>query len=152
MGVSYYLPHRQPVALLGGLVAGLLFGIGMAAYQRHRERRLQQLGVDFTDMRPVQERTFPLSVDANAAMEKAKTALLFVRKIRPQSIEINGSRITASTGITWQSFGETISLDCLPMATGSSVRITSRPKVVTTMFDGGKGRENVELIAKALTQ
>ncbi|MGO9993506.1 MAG: DUF6404 family protein [Steroidobacteraceae bacterium] len=151
MGVSYFLQHRQPAAILGGLIAGLLFGIAMAVYQRRGEKRLQKLGLNAGDMNPLQERTFSLAVDANAAMEKAKIALLSIRKIRSNSIKTNGSRITASTGITWQSFGENISLDVLPTAAGSSVRISSRPKIITTIKDGGKGHENVELFAKAPT-
>jgi hypothetical protein len=152
MGASYYVQHRQPIALVGGLVAGLLFGITMALYQRRGEKRLQKMGLNAGDMRPVQERTISLPVDAKAAIDQAKTALLSIRKMRSSSIKSNGSQITASTGITWQSFGENIVLDILPGPTGSSVRISSRPKVPATTGDSGKGYENVELFLKAVTQ
>lgn len=150
MGMFYYVQHRQPLAIVGGLIAGLLFGITMAVYQRRGEKRLQKVGLNAGDMTPVQERTISLPVDASAAMEKAKIGLLSIRKIRSNSIKTNGSQITASTGITWQCFGENISLDILPTATGSSVRIISRPKVATTTTDSGKGQENVESFLKAL--
>jgi hypothetical protein len=151
MGVGYYVRHRQPIAIVGGLIAGLLFGIAMAFHQRRGERRLQKLGLDAEDMKPAQERTISLPVDANAAMEKAKRALLAIRKIQSDSIRANGSQITATAGVTWQSFGERISVDIVPTAAGSSVRINSRPKLATTTMDSGKGRENVELFAKELT-
>jgi hypothetical protein len=152
MGVVYYLQSRRAVAIVGGLIAGVLFGIAMALYQEGAKRRLQKLGVGTGDMKPVQERTVPLSVDANVAMEKAKSALAAIRKIRSDSIRANGNQITATTSMTWQSFGERISVEVLPTVVGSSVRIGSRPKIATTMMDGGKGRENVELFTKALTQ
>jgi hypothetical protein len=152
MGVFYYVQHRRTIAIVGGLIAGLLFGIAMAMYQQRGERRLQKLGVSAGDMKPTQERIISLRVDANAAMEKAKSALAAIRKIRPDSIKVTGSQITATTGITWQSFGERISVDILPTEAGSSVRISSRPKVAMTAMDSGKGHENVELFAKALTQ
>jgi hypothetical protein len=152
MGVFYYVQHRGPLAIVGGLIAGLLFGTGMAFYQRQGERRLQKLGISAGDMKPAQERTISLPVDANVAIEKAKSALLAMRKVRSDSIKANGSRITATTGMTWQSFGEQISVDILPDVAGSTVRISSRPRVATTTMDGGKGRENVELFTKALTQ
>lgn len=152
MGVSYYVQHRQPIAIVGGLLAGLLFGIAMALYQRRGERRLQKLGLNAEDMKPAQERTISLTVDANAAMERAKSTLMVIRKIQSDTIKANGSQITATAGITWQSFGERIFVEILPTAAGSSVRIISRPKVATTTMDRGKGLENVELFAKALTQ
>ena len=151
MGVLFYLQTRQPLAIVGGLVAGLLFGIAMAFNQRRGERRLRKLGVSAGDMKPTQERTISLPVDANAAMEKAKSALVTIRKIRANSIKATGSQITATTGMTRQSFGERISVEILPTVSGSLVRIISRPKVATTTMDSGKGRENVELFAKALT-
>lgn len=152
MSVFFYIQHRQPIAIVGGLIAGLLFGIAMAFVQRRGERRLQKLGLRVGDMQPAQERTISLPVDANMAMEKAKSALAAIRKIRSDSIKATGSKITATTGMTWQSFGERIDVDILPTAAGSSVRISSRPKVATTTMDSGKGYENVELFAKALTQ
>jgi hypothetical protein len=151
MGVFYYVQHRQPLAIVGGLVAGLLFGIAMAVYQRRGEKRFQKLGLNAGDMSPVQERTISLPVDAGTAVENAKITLLSIRKIRSNSIRTDGSQVTASTGVTWQSFGENITLDIVPTATGSSVRITSRPIVATTTTDRGKGQENVELFVKALT-
>jgi hypothetical protein len=137
---------------VGALIAGLLFGIPMALYQRRGERRLEKLGISAGDMKPAQERTISLPVDANVAIEKAKGALLAIRKVRSDSIKSNGSQITATTGMTWQSIGEKISVDILPDVAGSTVRISSRPKLATTSMDGGKGRENVELFVKALMQ
>lgn len=137
---------------MGALIAGLLFGIPMALYQRRGERRLEKLGISAGDMKPAQERTISLPVDANVAIEKAKGALLAIRKVRSDSIKSNGSQITATTGMTWQSIGEKISVDILPDVAGSTVRISSRPKLATTSMDGGKGRENVELFVKALMQ
>jgi hypothetical protein len=98
MGVFFYVQHRGPMAIVGGLIAGLLFGIGMALYQRRGERRLRKLGVSGGDMKPAQERTISLPVDANVAIEKAKSALLAMRKVRSDSIKANGSQITATTG------------------------------------------------------
>jgi len=153
MGAFFYLQTRQPLAaIVGGLVAGLLFGLGMAFNQRRGERRLEKLGVSAGDMKPIQDRTISLPVDANAAMEMSKSALVAIRKIRSDSIAATGREITATTGMTWKSFGERISVEIQPTVTGSSVRISSRPKVATTSMDSGKGRENVELFAKAMTQ
>jgi hypothetical protein len=156
MGVFFCLQTRQPGAMVGGvvggIVSGLLFGVAIAMYQRRGERRLRKLGVSAGDMRPAQERTIALPADANAAMKKAKNALAVIRKIQSDSISENGNQVTARTGITWQSFGERISVEVQPTVAGSSVRISSRPKVATTTMDGGKGRENVELFAKAFME
>lgn len=152
MGLFYYVQNRQPIAILIGLIAGLLFGIAMAFTQRCGERRLQRLGLSTGDMRPVQERTVSLPLDINAALMKSRTALNAIRKVQTASIFINENQITATTGMTWQSFGERISVDIQPAADGSTVRISSRPKVATTIMDSGKGLENVELFARSVTQ
>jgi hypothetical protein len=152
MGVFFFIQHPGPAAIVGGLVAGLPFGVAMALYQRRGERRLQKLGVSAGDMKPTQERTISLSVDVNVAIEKAKAALVAIRKMRLDSIKADGSRITATTGMTWQSFGEHICVDILADVAGATVRVGSRPRGFTSTMDGGKGRENVELFTKALTE
>jgi hypothetical protein len=150
MGVFFYVQHRQPMAILGGLVAGLLFGIGMALIQQRGEKRLRKLGLVVGDLRPVQERAIPLQLDVNAALEKSRSSLSAIRKMRPDSILVNSYKISAATGMTWQSFGEHILVDVQPTTNGSIVKVTSRPKVSTTTMDSGKGFENVEVFAKAL--
>jgi hypothetical protein len=152
MSVFFYLQIRRPGAIVGGLVAGLLFGIGMTLYERRREKRLRKLGLSPGDMKPTQERTISLQFDLNTAMQMAKSALMSIRKIQSDSIRENGHQVTARTGVTWQSFGERISVEILPTVGGSAVHIISRPKLATTTMDGGKGRENVELFGKALME
>lgn len=152
MGGIYYAQHRQVVALLGGVVAGLVFGVAMAALQGRGEKRLQRIGLPVGDMTPVQERTISLTVDPHAAIDRAKDALLVIRKLRPNTIEVGANQISASTGMTWQSFGERISIDVQSTPTGASVHVSSRPRLATTTMDSGKGYENVELFARALNQ
>ena len=152
MGAVYYFQHRQVVALIGGVAAGLLFGIAMAFLQWRGERRLQRLGLTVGDMKPIQERTILMSCDQNAALQKAKEAQVVIRKLRVESIRVQDSQITASAGITWQSFGERISVDVQPTSAGALVHVSSRPRISSTVADSGKGYENVELFSKALLQ
>jgi hypothetical protein len=152
MGAIYYAQHRQVVALLGGTIAGLLFGITMAYLQNRGEKRLQRSGLPVEDMTPVQERTISLGFDQELALQKAKEALLAIRKVRPGSIKMRADQISASTGITWQSFGERISVNVQATEAGALVHITSRPRLASTVMDSGKGCENVELFAGALKQ
>jgi hypothetical protein len=124
----------------------------MAWYQARSEKRLQRLGLSATDMSPVQSRSIVLPRGVDDAMQEARRALESVRKLKGESIEITTGRITAKTGMTWQSIGESITVEVSPSEGGSLVRISSQPRLTTTVMDGGKGRENVEIFAKVLAQ
>lgn len=147
--LSYALSHK-PAGVLIATSGGLLFGSFMAWYQRRSEKRLQRRGLNTDDMAPRQKKTIPLPLSTSDALLKAEGALASLRKLKKSSIQVVASQITATTGTTWESFGERITVDVTADAAASVVRICSRPRVATTVMDGGKGRENVELFATVL--
>jgi len=150
MGAYFYFQYPGIAALIGGLTAGLLFGLFMAWNQQRGEERLRSRGLNADDMRPFQEKSVRLLLTPEAAMERARSALTSIRQLNTDSVQVTTNRIVATTGMTWQSFGERITVEVRPEEAGSLVCISSRPKVRTTVADSGKGRENVEVFAKAL--
>jgi hypothetical protein len=149
-GCSAYYQLQTIVALYIGVAGGVIFGLSIAWYQRSRESQLRRQGLNADDMSPIQEKSVQVPLDIESALEKSKAALTKIRKLKESSVQVASRQITAKTGITFQSFGEQINVDIKPTDSGSIVSISSRPIVVTTVVDGGKGRENVELFAKAL--
>jgi hypothetical protein len=150
MGAFYFFQHPGVFALLGGVAAGLLFGLGAACFRWLGEKRLKARVLNAEDMNPTQDRTIQLPLDSTAALQKAKDALAAIRNIKNDSIQIAPNQITAITGTTGKIFGEQITVDITSSGAGPLVRIRSRPKVATTTAAYGKGRENVEVFARAL--
>lgn len=53
--------------------------------------------------------------------------------------------IKATFGLTWRSAGERLHVQVRPNGLGGTTLVVrSKPKLPTTMFDGGKNRDNVE--------
>ena len=152
MGMYQYSQHHNMAAFLIGLSGGVFFGSAMAWYQARAERRLQRLGLSAADMKPVQARSIAVPLDVDAALQKAAQALSSVRKLKSRSVDVTSGKITAKTGMTWQSLGERLTVEVVPSESGSLVHISSQPRVATTTMDGGKGRENVELFERSLTR
>lgn len=60
-------------------------------------------------------------------------------------------RVVARTGMSWQSWGERITVDLHAAAGFTDVRVRSSPRLKSTPYNyGGKDRRNVEYLVNAL--
>jgi hypothetical protein len=91
--------------------------------------------------------TLPLGVrQAESVAYYAMTAL-------PARITINDpirQRLEAKTRAALMRCGEVISIDVRPLAHGVQVRVSSRPKLRTTLVDFGRSRRIVDLLVARL--
>ena len=135
-------------ALRDGLFSGLFFGLTMAAVLG----TMQLVGTRGipagTSLSPRQELRTPVVndpwlpdriVQALSTLPAAGTA------------DVPAGRYTGTTRWGWNSYGEEV----VVQLTGDPARpiavISSRPRVRMTLLDYGKGRRNVEHVARALT-
>lgn len=55
-------------------------------------------------------------------------------------------------GMSFRSWGERVQVEVTPQEVGTSVTVTSRPALRMTLFDYGKGQENVRRLMDALNE
>jgi hypothetical protein len=148
-GYQYFRTGRL-MAVVPGLVAGAIFGAGMAWYTARAESRLLKKGFDVGTMDPIQERRVVLDRSFPEAFKDAKDALQAIPKLKIKEMDSAAGSITASVGTTMRSFGEKVTLILSPTEGGTIVTISSQPRMTGTDADGGKGVENVESIVQLL--
>lgn len=93
-----------------------------------------------------------VKVDVMTATRAATAALGL---LKPRSVVVSGTgdvRITASTRMTWKSFGERIEICVLPLGEGrSTLHLSTRPLVRSTIVDYGKGLNNLDRLTASLS-
>lgn len=140
-------------ALLGGLLAAVAFGAVMSAVAGTRQLRSARKSVytDPADLGVRQRARVRLTQPRQQAFAAAQQALEGL-PARITGADAASGRISGKTGMSWQSWGENLTLTVESDASnGSSVLIESRPRFPVTIADYGVGRTNVEHIAAALT-
>jgi hypothetical protein len=143
-------------ALRAAVVSGVLFGTLMAAwlmwYLRRHRLRLEARGIEASNMRPRQSREIELSLPPQQALKRCADAIRALPRSRAVVVDAQAGTIAARMAMTFRSFGERLVVTVLPAGGGSLVRIESAPVIPTTVFDYGKGLENVETVRGALVQ
>ncbi len=149
-GIRVGLATGVESGIKAGAISGLFFGIGMSLILGTIYRlRIKKMGI-VGDLGPVQSTTVELISNLDFAYDKCIQALnQFGAKIKLQNQA--KSEIKATTGITWKSWGEVLSLHLIHIGNQKvKIEISSFPKLRTTIVDYGKGRENVQKIANLL--
>ncbi|WP_330181806.1 hypothetical protein OHB26_36570 [Nocardia sp. NBC_01503] len=140
-------------AILGGVVTGAIFGALSAGFGGTGQLRAARAAVytDATDLRLPQSARIRVERPAPQAYALAQQVL----RALPARITAEDAvlgRITAQTGITWQSFGENIAIAIeSDGADAAEVLVEGRPRLRFTAVDYGLGRQRVERIAANLT-
>ncbi len=136
-------------AALGGLVQGLVFGSAIALFAFFADKRAQARGIDTDSAAVDQSRTVTLHGSVDEIAPRVEAALLSLHKAK--IIASPADQIVAKTGVSWKSFGETITVSLVEESPGQVlVTINSRSSLRTTAVDYGRNAENVQLIQRQL--
>ena len=135
-------------ALRYGLRAGLFFGLAMAAVLGTVEVVAHRHTPRGAPWGPRQEVKVPV-VDDGRLLDRAVAALRAL-PAEVTTVDVPAGRVVARRGMSGMSWGEEVTValsdPAAPVAT-----ISSRPRLRLTAFDAGRGRRNVDQVARALT-
>ena len=91
------------------------------------------------------------TVLSNLTIQDILTRIKTAPGLKEMAIREENNRILLSSPISWMSWGEKITIQPLhSTGTSTEYEIISRPKISTTIMDGGKNLENVLLVEKLL--
>jgi hypothetical protein len=151
MGLYHAISYGLVESVVFGLVSGSLFGLIMAFtlgfLQRHAAKTYGWAEGEVPAVN--QRRDVDVALAPDAAFELAQWAVAAL-PAKVITRDTSTWSIQATTGRTWQSWGERLSVHVEPRPAGSVVRIGSRPRFPLTAADYGKNRANVESIANRL--
>ena len=151
MSIMHFILMRQIVSsVIMGLLYGSFFGMSMTLIGVWNEKRLNSLGFTTTNMNPIQQREIYVDQLVPQATKLCREALLTIPKLHILSVDTASGFILAKVGMTWLSWGESVTVKLLSHGKGSFVYIRSAPKLRFTIIDSGKGVENVERFVHAL--
>ena len=111
MGVMAALAGHYRLAVPVAIVAGSLFGAIMVLFSLRGERRLQKRRFAAASLDPRQSRELETHQPIGAAFDAALGALKEIRKFRTVDANPQAGRIVAKIGMTWQSFGELVTVE-----------------------------------------
>jgi hypothetical protein len=131
-----------------GVVFGIIMGIMFMSWDS--EKRLNSMGFNTTNMNPIQQREIYVDQLLPQAIEKSRDALLTIPKLSILSVDTADKFISARVGMTWFSWGESVTVSFMPHGSGTLVCIFSKPLLRFTIVDYGKGVENVEIFVRGL--
>ena len=155
LGIALAFPRmgRYPgLSVIGtSLVGGALFGGSMLWLQDRATQRLTRQGIDPGDMAPVQERSVEVVGDFETVRIACRRALLRLPKVNLTSENSTTRDLTATTGMTWNSFAAKVLVRITGDGDHATVHVTSVPRLSTASIDtDGKSIENVTLFARYL--
>lgn len=155
MAIFFGATNGWEYGLVAGAACGLGYGIAMAAILGAiNQYQAKKLGSNYSEslMGVHQVETLRLAGQFDGAFEACKAALNAVPKCKITSEDKQLGIITAQTGTTWKSFGETIMFTVSDSGDGANCNVTlsSKPAVRTTLVDYGKNMQNVRAIVAAL--
>ncbi|WP_156993459.1 hypothetical protein [Pseudonocardia acaciae] len=140
--VAGLVVHHWYRGQVGDVMVGLVLGVALAMAAAALRR------VGGGRFVPRQRLTFRLAADSAEARELAVAALreLSARRVRAE----NPLVVEAWTGMSWQSWGERVRIELWPVEGMTDVVVSSNPRLWLTLVDWGKGRGNVETVARGM--
>lgn len=144
------------IAIVFGLLFGVVLGGVLSAVQWWMGRRAEGQGGTAAQGGARAHAGAQRSLVVEAPLEDAYRRCLEVtealRKAEVAEADRGTATIEVRTGTSWKSWGERVTLHLSDEGSGrTTVSITSRPSVRTTIFDYGKNRDNVARVADWLT-
>lgn len=148
MGIVYSFQFSNVyIALTSAAIAGIVFGIIMAAFSYFSDQKLQKKGIDTSNTSPRQSRKMSVNRTINEVMPICEQAILSLNKAVIKEKDLTTGTIKAKTKMTWKSFGEIVKISAKSLGDGETlIEIKSSPFIPTNVIDYGKGLENVETI------
>lgn len=152
LGIQTGLTKGLVSGIKTGATLGLFFGFFMSmilgTLQKFKIKKIS----NSSNISPTQSITIELESSLEVAFNRCIQALTLLGAIiqsKAHSPDKTKSEISALSGMTWKNSGEIITIRM--MSTGNrkvKIKITSSPKSKITIVDFGKGRKNIEKIAK----
>lgn len=143
---AYGLRAGLVTAVVGGFSFGLLMSAVLGSLHAAALRRVGGQPGDG----PAVTRAMDVATPFDAVFLKCVHALQ-AEQARIQLQDIASGRIEASTPMSWRSWGENICVELSRVrADCTRVKLTSTPRLKTTLVDYGKGVQNVERISRLL--
>jgi hypothetical protein len=137
------------VNVLPMMIAAVVFASIMTMLQVGQVRRLGAEPRLWGSVR--HDRTVALSLSCEETIRLVDWAARSWRwKVR--SVEADARKITVATRMSWQSWGERVTVTARPMGTGCGVEVSSRPWVPLTLIDSGRNFVNVQRMIAFLTE
>jgi len=149
----FALERFEALSAVGlGLLAGALLGGIFVWIQKRSERRLEARGIDPGDLASgrSQERSEEIDRDLASVYEAARRALLSFPNMRLLKENAITGELDGRTGPTLKGWGESISVRVTGDGPWTTVHISSRPRLSTTVVDSGKAAETVALFFERL--
>jgi hypothetical protein len=144
LGAGHLLVIAAGCGVLFGLLRSVLMGIG----QLLTTRRLRA-GPSGLPVSQVQE--VELDGSPDRVLTACAEALRTLPKTRVAEVNPKAQTIRAKRGLTWRSWGDEIRVDVQGIERGTSIiRVSSRPRLRTTLVDWGSNLRNVMAIRDCL--
>jgi hypothetical protein len=148
MGIVYSFQFGNVyIALTSASIAGIVFGFIMAAFSYFSDQNLKKKGIDTSNTKPRQSRKISVDRTINEVIPICEKAILSLNKAVIKEKNLQNGTLRAKTKMTWKSFGEIIKISTQSLGDNETlIEIKSSPFIPTTVFDYGRGLENVETI------
>lgn len=156
--LAYVLPHLlfydsiTANQLLYNVIWGAIAGFGILLWNDTKARRISGRN-DEEVYKPRQKRNLTLLLNYDKAFEICKAAVNSLNRAKIKSEDLEEGIIKVKTGITWDSFGQIITLSLVKINENlTEVEISTRPIPRTVLVDYGEGWKYVEEISKFLKE
>ena len=155
MAISDFITHGDiRSGILSGLISGVIFGIimtGIFGYWHYRSVKRKSLDDSINDYDVKQTKEVELPVSYDKTFELCIESLNKLKKPKIKDRDYSQGTITVKTGITWDTFGDTISFKLTEVKDHNThIKISSKPVVFFQIVDYGKNLENVNNIVSFL--
>lgn len=156
--LAYVLPHllfNDSISanyLLYNAIWGAIVGFGILLWSNAKARRISGRN-DEEVYKARQKRNLTLLVNYDKAFEICKEAVNSLNRAKIKSEDLEKGIIKVKTGITWDSFGQIITLSLTKINENlTEVEISTRPIPRTALVDYGEGWKYSEEISKYLKE
>lgn len=142
------------INIVSNLISGIGFGIfmtGILGYWNKKSVKRKSSADSTNDYDVKQTKEINLPVPYDKAFELCIESVNQLKKPKIKEKNYSGGVITAKTGITWDTFGDTVSFKLTETKDYTHIVVSSKP-VFFQVVDYGKNLENVNNIVSFLEE
>lgn len=152
VGVALAIGRLSFGSWAASLVLLLLVFVVVVPVSRARDRRKKQEYGLSPDAPTEASRELKLSMPPESALSHASRALEQAAFVKASTVRVDRrrGRVRARTRLTWESFGERLTVTVVPAPDGTVARVESRG-VVPQLLDYGKNARNVAAVSQPMS-
>lgn len=137
VGVSVGMVSGLFSGVVAGLIAAVIMVLGFSLFLKESKDQLSLHHVAETEVVASREDLLDICADA----------LKSTRGVRNVSCDEAHFRLSAATGVNWKTWGDILHVEIgMVDPNRSRIRVASRPRLATTVFDAGRSKENVDAV------